>query len=229
GNRSAIDRDKRLVSPRREIMNCARHHFFPGAGLARDGHGCLRRRHFFDQVEHPPHCRRLADEVARPNLFEAPPQSLHYAKCLLVLQRAINADLEASRINRLLDEVVGTCPNGLHRAINCSATGQKDDRALGKVLFQRTEEPKPVRLRHREMREHDVGPELDGLLQGVIPVHGGLYPMAPPTENFGERLAGGSFVVYRENPGTTHISLPVSSPRSPRKTRAGTRFLARSM
>ena len=116
---------------------------------------------------------------AGAQLLEAPAQRLHLAQGLLLLQRALDADLEARGVQRLLDEVVGALADRRHRGVDGAAAGEEDDRAVRQLLLQRAQQPQPVGLGHRQVREDHVRPELGRLPQGVVPVDRGLHLVAP--------------------------------------------------
>ena len=61
---AGVDGDERAIRPRRMLVQRPRHQLLAGAALAVDENGRPARRGLDDQVEHLPHARAAADDVA---------------------------------------------------------------------------------------------------------------------------------------------------------------------
>ena len=120
--------------------------------LAFDGRDLLH------ELEHLLHRGPGADHVgAGRERREAPPQQLHLAHRLLLLERALEHEPQPRHLERLLDEVVGALLDGLDGRLDGAAPGEEHDRALRQLGAQRAQQPEPVHVGHHEVGEDHVG------------------------------------------------------------------------
>src|SRR3569832_328591 len=60
---AAIDRNERLIPPRRVVVQIARDHLFARARFAEDEHGRVGIGNLFDELAHLPYAAAVADEA----------------------------------------------------------------------------------------------------------------------------------------------------------------------
>ena len=133
--------------------------------------------------------------------------------------------LQARGVQRLLDEVVGALADGLHRGVDGAAAGEEDHRAVRQLVLERAQQPQPVGLRHRQVGEHHVGPELRRLLQRV----GAVARRSPPCGPRGASISARASQVLRlvvdgEDSCAAHggVESPASDVYGSDRLRAGT-------
>ena len=96
----------------------------------------LGRGHLLDQLEHLAACAPdWPMKSVEPSCLRRRRSALHLAQGLLLLQRAVDADLQPRGVERLLDEVVGALADGLHRGVDGAAAGEEDHRAVRQLLL----------------------------------------------------------------------------------------------
>ena len=160
----------------------------------------LAWRDLLDQVHHLPHRRGLADETdAGVDLPEAPAKDLHLVLDVPLLERALQDDLEAGRIERLLDEIEDAFAHRFDGRIDA------DERGLWRFLAKRARERQAVELRHDEIADDHVRVQLGNQLQGVMAVARLLDLVAPALEQLTEDFARGGIVVDHQD-ARFHVS-----------------------
>ena len=201
GNGRAVDGDERLVLARRKLVDGPRHHLLAGPALAGDDHARLGRRDLLDEVHHLAHRRRGADDpdAGRVDLAEAAPQDVHLVLGPLLLQRALEDDLETGGVERLLDEVEDALAHRLHGRVDGSLAGDDDDRGVRRLLAQRARQGETVELGHHQIADDHVRVQLGSELERAVSVVGLVDVVAPSLEQFGEELAGRRLVVDDES------------------------------
>ena len=205
GNGGAVDGNEGLVAPGAELVDGAGDHLLAGAALPGDHHARFRGRDLLHQLHRAAHGRRIAYQPdAGVDLSEAPAQHLHLVQGRLLLQRPLEDDLEAGRIERLLYEVEDALPDRLDCRVDGSLAGDDDDGRIGLLLAQRPDERQPVELRHHQVADDHVRVHLGGDLQGRVAVGGLIDVVAPPLQELREQLPGGFLVIDDQDAGLRH-------------------------
>src|SRR5262249_47671675 len=107
GNGRAIDRNKRHLPARAQLVDRLRNQFLAGARLAPDQDVGLRRRRLLDGLVNLPHVRAVADHLAEAAvLTELLAQHLHLAERVLPLDDLVEQDLQSLWFDRLGEIVV---------------------------------------------------------------------------------------------------------------------------
>ena len=205
GNGRAVDGDERLVAARAELMDGAGHHLLAGAALAGDHHAGLGRSHLLHQLHRAPHRGRVAHQPdAGIDLAQAPAQDLHLVEGFLLLQRALEDDPQARRVERLLHEVEDAFADGLDRGVDRPLPGDDHDRGVRLLLSQRADERQPVQLRHHQVADDHVRVGLGGELQRTVAIGRLIHLVTPPLQKLRKKLSSGLFVIDDQDAGLRH-------------------------
>ena len=127
GDRTAIDRDERLVAPRRLGVQCARQHLLAGAALAGQQDRALelgRSLDEFEDLDHARGCRH--DGSLSDGALDLPPQQLICPAHSLSLLGLANREQGLGRFERLREIVVGPQLHRLDRQLGRPVRGHQD-------------------------------------------------------------------------------------------------------
>jgi len=100
----AIQRHKRLISPRAVFVNRVRRQLLPGAAFSANQHRRIARRHAFDELIHLAHARAAPHHVVRQADFRAQP--LIFASQPFQPPRIFNRHHSKARDRRKQTEII---------------------------------------------------------------------------------------------------------------------------
>src|SRR5678815_1593739 len=195
-NRGAIDRHERLVRARAQLMNHLRHELLAGARLAPDQYGGGGRRRLLDDLIDLPHAGAAADHAAEASLLaQLATQHLHLAQRVLALDDLVEQNLEALRLDRLGQVVVGALFDRLNRRLHTALRRQQDHRTLRIIALERLEELEATHARHDEVGDDDGGPERRHARQRIFAVGRGFGSESPGPHELRESDASAGLVL----------------------------------
>src|ERR1700761_4632560 len=132
GNRTGVDRDKRLVAARRVGVNGLSDELLAGTTLALDQHRRAAGSDLRDQVEQLEHDVALADDVLEGVALLEGALELHdLALSLLLADGQADVGEQLLVVPGLLDEVRGAGADCIHDVAHSSVSRDHDDRQFG--------------------------------------------------------------------------------------------------
>ena len=93
-------------------------------------------------------------------------------------------DLQAPRVDRLGQVVVGAFLDRLDRGLDRPLRGEQDDRDVAHLIAQRLEQREAVHARHDHIGDDDAGTERGDALERFLAVGGGFGDVAPGAHQF---------------------------------------------
>ena len=197
--RSAIDRDERLVAEGTGIVNGARHHLFAGAALAQNQHRVHAVGGLGDDAIELFHFRGAADDAAE-SLF-----GLHLLAQQTVLRlqlqvagHALQQQLQFVETEGLGHVVIGAILHGLHGRLHGAIAGHHDDDGLGPPVLDAPQRVESACARQAQIEQHGI----KGLgVEQAVSVLGGIGYIGGVSErlrDFAASLADGSFIVHNQ-------------------------------
>ena len=169
GNRAAVERDEALVAARARLVNGARHHFLPGAGLAGDEHGRAARRHRLDHLRERAHRRAAADDPRQAvALLELLAQVRIFRSQAPLFERRFQHVQQFFELERLADEVGGAALDGIDGVLHRAVAGDHDADDAGVPLQRGGEHLAAVDAGQTEVRDEDVEREPLELFEGLF-------------------------------------------------------------
>ena len=137
GDGRAVDGHERLGGALAQLMDRLRHHLLARPGLAPDQHRRRRRRRLLDDAIDLADGRGAADDPAEAAvLAQLTAQDADLAQRLLPLGGLLDQDLEAPRVDRLGEVVVGPFLDRLDRGLDRPLRGEQDDRDVAHLIAQ---------------------------------------------------------------------------------------------
>ena len=129
GQRRAVDRDQRAAAGDVAEVDRLGHQLLARAGLAGDQDGARRRADPGDPLEDLAHARALAQQVMVGGLSLEPAAKIgDFVDQPAVFERMVDQNLEADRVERLLNQVVGAELHRLDGVFDGGEAGHDDDR-----------------------------------------------------------------------------------------------------
>ena len=173
--RTAIDRDERLVVERPGVMNGARHHFLAGAALAENQDGVGTVGGFGDDAVELLHLRRAADDSAVTLLgLELLAQHAVFTFELEVVGDALEQKLEFIDAEGFGHVLVSAILHGLDGRLHRAIAGHHDDEGFGTLGLDVAESLQAARARQTQIEQNGI----DGLvLQKAVGMFGGIGDM----------------------------------------------------
>src|SRR5579859_566178 len=168
GNRRAIQRHKRLLAPRRKMMQRSRKKFFSRPAFSQKQNGGIRRRYFLDLLADLPDGR-----VFTQNAWKSVPRGVFLAEQqvfplhLLLPRRALNQQFQMVQVHRLLQKV--EC-SFFHRRDRFFDRSKRREKQHGNCRIRQLGFPKHIkagRSRHFQIGDHhEVASRADFLDRG---------------------------------------------------------------
>ena len=139
-------------------MQRAGHEFLAGSAFALNENRAIRIGHLGDEVVDFLHLRARADDVFKPVLFlDDLPQVPVFPNEALVIERALDGDLELVHLERLGDVIVGAELHRLKGRFHRLIGRNQDDRSLGQHLAAFAENVEAADLVHPEVGDDQLG------------------------------------------------------------------------
>jgi hypothetical protein len=133
-------------------------------------------------------------------LAQLAPQLLHFAQRLLPLDRFLQEDAEARRIDRLTEVVVGAFLDRLDCRFAGALRGEQDDGQIGQLILEDAQQLQSAHARHHQIRDDDRRAERGDLQHRLFAV-GGFVGLVPPrTDELGEPDTRRRIVLDNEHP-----------------------------
>ena len=181
-------------------MERARHQLLAGAALARDEDGRAGRRGHLDEVMDLLHRAAGAEETAEPaRFFELATEEGHLAHDLRLLERLLDERPEPARLHRLGDVVVDPALHRRHRGIHGRVPGEDDHCGGRAVLLKGAGEGQAVHPGHHEVRDHQIRPDRERALEGLVAVVRLLDLVSPAGQQCGETIERVGVVIGHKN------------------------------
>ena len=173
GQRRAVDGHEGLVLPRGIEMQRAGDEFLAGAALALDQDGAVGIGDLGDEVVDLLHLRARADDVLEAVfLLDDLPQVAVLADEALVIERALDGELQLIHLERLGDVVVGAELHRLERRLHRLVRRDQDDRRLRQHLAAFAEDVEAADLVHAQIGDDELrgvhGEVFQRLLSGSV-------------------------------------------------------------
>ena len=125
--------------------------------LARHQHVARRRRHPRHPIEDVQHPRASPEQVMVGVLLpQTAPQVGHLVDQPTILQRLVDHDFQADRIDRLEDQVVNTELHRLDRRLDRGISGHRDDRHRHLPLPDLPDQLQPADARQAQVRQYQA-------------------------------------------------------------------------
>src|ERR1051326_6120480 len=199
-DRAAVEGDERFVAPARKRVDRVRHDLLARARLADDEDVRVGVRDHLDLFEELLHPRGLADQVAElAHLLQQPTKLedllLHQ---LLVFDR-LQDDLQARKVDRLGDVVLGADFEGLDGRVDRGVAGKDDDRDVGVVVFDLVEKIETAAVGQLEVDDRDVGNELRDRVPAGLESVRQLGLVSPLFHHVRHAGAGGTIIINDQN------------------------------
>jgi len=187
GNRRAVDRDKRKRRPRTQLVNGPRDELLAGPRFSPDQHRRVGRRRLLDDAIDGADVGAVADDPPEAALVaQLPAQILHFAQRPLTLDRLLQEDAQTRRIDRLAQIVVCAFFNGLDRGLHRALRREQDEREIGQLVLQCTEELEPAHPRHDKVGDDDRRAKRGDLFHRLLAVRGLIGVEPPGSHQFGQ-------------------------------------------
>ena len=200
-NRGGVEDDERAVHPQRGFVNRTGDQFLARARRPRDHDAAVGRRDPFDRLLQMVDGDRRADEAA--GVAGPFAQVAHFAAQLRRLQRALGDQQQAVGLERLLDIVVGTAPDGRDGRLDVAVAGNHHHRQIGVLRLDDVEQRQTVdpAAGQPDVEENERRAALLDLGEGGVSVTGGTGAVALVFENSGDEPADVSFIIDDQNIG----------------------------
>ena len=128
-----------------------------------------------------------ADHAAEAALLsQLPAQHLDLAQRVLALADLVEQDLQALRLDRLREVVVGAFLNRLDSRLHAALRRQQHHRAFGAIVLESLEQFEAAHARHDEVGDDDRRTERRHALERIFPVGGGFGGESPGAHEFGQ-------------------------------------------
>src|SRR5688572_6128490 len=199
-NGGAVDRDERLRGPWAQLMDGLRHQFLAGARLAPDEDGGRGRRRLLDDLVDLPHAGTRADHAAEGAvLAQLLPQDSDLAAGLLPFHNLVEQDLQALRLDRLGQVVVGALLDRLHRGFDRTLGRQNHDGVLAAVVLQSAQKIEAAHARHHHIADDDGGSERGDAIERFLAIGSGVRREAPGSHELGQAQSRAGLVLDDED------------------------------
>jgi hypothetical protein len=127
-------------------------------------------------------------------------QDLHLAQRFMPLDDLVEQDLEALRLDRLGEVVVGTFLDCFDGGLDGALRRQDDDGKVAAVVFEGAQQIEAAHARHDEIADDDRWSKRGDSLEGFFPVAGGIGAEPPRAHELGQAESGAGFIFDDENP-----------------------------
>ena len=200
GQRRAVDGDQGSAPGGVGIVDRLRDQLLAGPRLSRDQDRTRGRRdprHPREDLAHP---RALAQQVViRMALLQALAQCAHLVQQLAVLERLLDQDVQADRIDRLVQIVVRPQLHRLDGRVDRGMPGHHDGRDREVALANLADQVEAADPRQAEVGQDQREIALDQPFQGGRPVVGDLDPAVGVGQELRELLADQLAVVHHKD------------------------------
>ncbi len=178
-------------------MHGARRELLAGAGGTDDQDAAVGGRDLLDGLAQEIDRGRMPDQCRRCELLE----HLDLAPEARVLERALRHQHEAVRLERLLDEVVGTLLDGRDRGLDIAVAGDHHHRQLGMLLLDGVEELEAVEpaALQPDVEKHEIGAPRPDLRERIVTFARGACDKALVLQDSGDQFADVGLVVDDQN------------------------------
>ncbi len=157
-DRGTIDRHKRPVGPRRQLVQRSRHDFLARPGLAGDQHGRRTWRRHLHDAHHFLHRLRPADEISEPSrLAQLALQHQELARIARFAQRAVQQCAQHRTLQRFFDVPEGSGFDRRHRALFAAFAGNDDRWHIVEFRAELLQQVQPVHPRQFHVGNQRVG------------------------------------------------------------------------
>ena len=196
GNRRAVHRDERERGTRAQLVDRLGDQLLAGPRLSPDEHGCRRRRRLFDHAIDRADPGTVPDDPAEAALLAQLAAKLtHLTQRVLPLDRLLQQDAQALRVDGLAQVVVGAVLDRLDGAFDGALRRQQDEGDVGELVLQRAEQIVAAHPRHHEVAHDDRRTKARDLAERVLAVTRLVGLVTPGLHELGEADPRGRIVL----------------------------------